>query len=329
MFYRRIIVKHLQRMVGRLLHLLVTAILVAAILVAAQRWYGGVQAASVRVETVAVHYESAATAPQIAYQARLLDTISGQPKPDGAYTIAFNLYRVGTGGSPLWSEVKSIPVNKGLFTTLLGDTVALKLSDFNGEDLYLGITVGSDPETAPRQRLAHVAYAIYAENAKQLNGLPASAFASSSHTHTGAAIVSGVVADEVIAPSLARDSEVMPLVLAGDGPGSTLDADTLDGLDAGAFARSDHQHDGRYYARQVGTQFIRTLTPGQSEDVFTHSWPEAWFVQWSLRPTTTGGRIQWSGWIERGSNGLLSYWFRVTNVGTVTTDYAAQYAVLQ
>ena len=57
--------------------------------------------------------------------------------------------------------------------------------------------------------------------------------------------------------------------------------------------------------------------------------PEAWYVQWSLRPTTISGKIQWNGWIERGSNGLLTYWFQVTNNGTITTEYAAQYAVLQ
>ena len=51
----------------------------------------------------------------------------------------------------------------------------------------------------------------------------------SDHTHSGADITSGTVADARIAASLARDSEIMPTVLAGDGSGSGLDADLLDG----------------------------------------------------------------------------------------------------
>lgn len=276
--------------------------------------------------------ESVATTPVIHYQGRLLDAVSGQAKPDGAYTFAFRLYTTSTGGAPLWTETKSVTVNKGLFSTLLGDTVLLDMAPFTGQELYLGITVGSDPEAAPRQRLAHVAYALYAEkagNANQLGGQSVTAFASASHMHSGEQINAGTVAEARIDATIARDNEVLPLVLARDGAGSTLDADTLDGFDAGAFAPAGHTHDDRYYIRQFGTQFVRTLAPGQSESVFTHSWPEAWYVQWSLRPTTIGGKIQWSSWIERGTNGLPTYWFQVTNNGTITTDYAANYAVLQ
>jgi hypothetical protein len=38
-----------------------------------------------------------------------------------------------------------------------------------------------------------------------------------------------------IAAAIARDSEILPTVLASDGSGSTLDADLLDGLDSSAF----------------------------------------------------------------------------------------------
>ena len=121
--------------------------------------------------------------------ATILDALSGQPKPDGAYTIAFRLYGVESGGAALWTESKSVPVNKGLFSTLLGDTTTLDLAIFNGQDLFLGVTVGTDPEAAPRQRVAHVAYAIFAAsagNAETLNGNAATAFAPATHAHTGA-----------------------------------------------------------------------------------------------------------------------------------------------
>ncbi len=64
------------------------------------------------------------------------------------------------------------------------------------------------------------------------------------HLHAGADIATGTVADPRIAGSLTRDSEVMPIVLANDGPGSGLDADTLDGVQAAAFAPATHLHAG-------------------------------------------------------------------------------------
>lgn len=174
-------------------------------------------------QATVVYAENSALPPVIAYQARLLDAVTGQPKPDGAYTIAFNLYNVATAGSPLWSEVKSIPVNKGLLSTLLGDTTPLNLSLFNGQELYLGITVGSDPETAPRQRLAHVAYAIRAEqaavaesansagNADKLDGQDATAFAPTVHTHAG-----DTIADHSITSSDLANGSVTNVDLSND-----------------------------------------------------------------------------------------------------------------
>lgn len=44
------------------------------------------------------------------------------------------------------------------------------------------------------------------------------------------------------ADALARDAEIVPTVLANDGSGSGLDADTLDGLDSSEFAASGHTH---------------------------------------------------------------------------------------
>ena len=147
-------------------------------------------------EQATVLYENSALPPVIAYQARILDPVTGQPKVDGAYVMAFNLYPIAAGGAPLWGESKSVQVNKGLFSTLLGDITPLNVSIFNGQELYLGITVGSDPEATPRQRIAHVAYAIYAQTAA-----------------------------------------------AATTANSANNADLLDGQDATAFARAEHQHD--------------------------------------------------------------------------------------
>jgi len=79
-------------------------------------------------------------------------------------------------------------------------------------------------------------------NADLLDGQHANAFAASGHNHSGADITSGTVADARIDSTIARDSEIMPTVLANDGAGSTLDADLLDG-----------QHGSAYQARVSGT----------------------------------------------------------------------------
>lgn len=55
------------------------------------------------------------------------------------------------------------------------------------------------------------------------------------HSHAGEEISSGTVADAVIAATLTRDDEVMPIVLANDGPGSGLDADSLGGVASASY----------------------------------------------------------------------------------------------
>jgi hypothetical protein len=164
--------------------------------------------------------------------------------------MIFKLYGTEAGGTALWVEGKDVSVANGLFSTLLGDTAPLNPSIFDGQTLWVGVTVGADPEARPRLRVAHAPYALHAQQASAadtLGGLPGSGYALSSHEHSGAAIISGTVAEEHIAPIIARDNEVMPLVLAGDGAGSSLDADKLDGQDSAAFAAAAHTHDGRYY----------------------------------------------------------------------------------
>jgi len=133
---------------------------------------------------------------RIHYQGRLLNPLTGQSKSDGAYTMVFNIYATETGGSALWTESKNVLVDKGLFSTLLGDTTAFPANLFTGQPLYLGIAVGGDPEAVPRQRIASVAYAIFAATAGEaatLGGKTAPDFAPTSHNHTGADIASNAI----------------------------------------------------------------------------------------------------------------------------------------
>jgi hypothetical protein len=112
----------------------------------------------------------ASTVPtMISYQGQLLDS-GGNPVPTGTYTVTFKLYNAPTGGTLLWSETQSVMVTDGLFNVLLGEYVSLISPEgelYPIDDLaYLGVTVGSDPEMTPRQRMVSVPFAFRAEKAK-------------------------------------------------------------------------------------------------------------------------------------------------------------------
>lgn len=93
----------------------------------------------------------------IPYQGRLTDA-SGQPV-QATLPMTFALYAVPQGGSADWIEAHpAITVTDGLFTAYLGDIVPLSAQVLNG-NAYLGLTVGSDSEMTPRQRLGSVPYA--------------------------------------------------------------------------------------------------------------------------------------------------------------------------
>jgi len=83
-----------------------------------------------------------------------------------------------------------------------------------------------------------------ASNSNLLDGLDSTAFASSSHVHSGDDINTGTVAEARIDALLARDAEVFGIVTSNDGYGSTLDADLLDGQNSAAFAGASHVHSG-------------------------------------------------------------------------------------
>ena len=199
------------------------------------------------------------------YQGRLTDPSTGDPMPDGTYQMTFRLWSDATAGTALWNETKNVNVAGGLFSTALGDTTALSTSIFNSRALWLGIQVESDPEAAPRQQVLPVAYAVSLVPGAvvESSGGPAltvyhpagdtalvvdgdlqvtDRLIGGTHVHSGGDISSGTVADAHIASTIARDSEIMPTVLASDGAGSTLDADTVDTYQgASLFALSENE----------------------------------------------------------------------------------------
>lgn len=101
----------------------------------------------------------------IAYQGRLADA-AGAPLT-GTYSIIFRLYSAASGGVPLWEEQwtgpNGVSVSDGLFNVMLGSLVPVPLAVVTGNNtLWLGVTVGTDDEMAPRVQLGSVPFAVQA-----------------------------------------------------------------------------------------------------------------------------------------------------------------------
>jgi hypothetical protein len=101
----------------------------------------------------------------VAYQGRLANT-GGAPLT-GTYTMIFRLYAASAGGVPLWTEqwtgANSVQVSDGLFNVMLGSLTPIPQAVMTGNsNLFLGITVGTDSEMAPRVQLGSVPFAVQA-----------------------------------------------------------------------------------------------------------------------------------------------------------------------
>ncbi|MBK6432681.1 hypothetical protein [Candidatus Amarolinea dominans] len=101
----------------------------------------------------------------IAYQGRLADA-AGAPLT-GTYSIIFRLYNAASGGAPLWEEqwtgTNGVRISDGLFNVMLGSLTSIPQAVVTGNStLWLGITVGTDNEMAPRVQLGSVPFAVQA-----------------------------------------------------------------------------------------------------------------------------------------------------------------------
>jgi hypothetical protein len=82
-----------------------------------------------------------------------------------------------------------------------------------------------------------------------------------------------------------------------------------------------------YDLRITGTQFENTIRPGQTQRWFTHSWPSEYVAQWSIRPTSPRGRLDWSVDVKRQRDGDLTYFLTIENVGSEETGFEAKYVL--
>lgn len=96
----------------------------------------------------------------ISYQGRLTDD-AGNPF-NGTKLIKFKIYGSEAGDDSLWSsDFRVVEVNEGLFNYNLGSNVPLPENLFSDDSVrYLGITVDTDEELAPRVKFNASAYAF-------------------------------------------------------------------------------------------------------------------------------------------------------------------------
>jgi hypothetical protein len=112
---------------------------------------------------------------KINYQGRLTDSGTGLPLP-GSHSAVFKIYDSSLNGSLLWTETTSITADSnGVFTALLGSVTPISI-DFD-TTAFLQVEIDGEVLT-PRRELVSTPYAFTALNAENLNGLPASDYAT-------------------------------------------------------------------------------------------------------------------------------------------------------
>ncbi|MCH7877759.1 MAG: hypothetical protein IH914_00390 [candidate division Zixibacteria bacterium] len=119
--------------------------------------------ASILALTV-VTASQAVVPPLINYQGELTDN-TGNPL-NGSFDFTFRLYNQPTGGAPFWTEIHPAHVvTNGAVNVILGTLTLFSTATPTSNDIWLGITVGTDPELSPRTRWVSVPFAFEADRA--------------------------------------------------------------------------------------------------------------------------------------------------------------------
>jgi hypothetical protein len=83
---------------------------------------------------------------------------------DGDFDLIFRIYDVDAGADPaLWTETHpAVSVSEGVFSVLLGSLVELPPAVLEESELWIGVTVGTDTEIAPRLQVTSTPWAYRA-----------------------------------------------------------------------------------------------------------------------------------------------------------------------
>jgi len=180
---------------------------------------------------------------QIVHQGRLTNS-DGTPM-SGQVSLELNIYDAEEGGTLVWGpqQLPQVALVDGYFQVLIGpeDVASRSLVDAFGDgSRYLGIKIGTSPETEPRQQILSAPFAlkaneaIHAESADVLSPIPPNTRMAVSEILSLTAREND--AYEVIA-SITLSTTGRPVLIGlipGPGPGSFISiADTLDGRNTG------------------------------------------------------------------------------------------------
>jgi hypothetical protein len=98
---------------------------------------------------------------KINFQGRLADA-AGTPKT-GVFAMTFRLFTASAGGTACHDETQtSVPVNSGLFSTVIGGASGISTACTFATQHWLEVQVGTDPPMTPRVPLVAVAYSMTA-----------------------------------------------------------------------------------------------------------------------------------------------------------------------
>ena len=151
----------------------------------------------------------------ISFQGRLLD--SSGTAVDGTPAMTFRVYTQAEGGTPVWEDGYSVPVENGLFNVSLEIPPAL----FDGQALWLGVQVeGDGQEMRPRQQLLPAPYALYAKSAANASSAEAWLLGGNADTTPGTHILGTTDAASLTlvvsgVPALRLEPATVPNLIGG------------------------------------------------------------------------------------------------------------------
>jgi hypothetical protein len=131
--------------------------------------------------------------------------------------MTFRVYTQAEGGTPVWEDGYSVPVENGLFNVSLEIPPAL----FDGQALWLGVQVeGDGQEMRPRQQLLPAPYALYAKSAANASSAEAWLLGGNADTTPGTHILGTTDAASLTlvvsgVPALRLEPATVPNLIGG------------------------------------------------------------------------------------------------------------------
>jgi hypothetical protein len=142
-------------------------------------------------------------------QGRLLNT-DGTPVA-GPVRMIFAVYANSSDTTPVWTETQSnVALNNGAFSVQLGSVTAFPTTLWTGASLYLGVTIGNDPEMTPREQITSVPYALMCAQADHASAADTATSATSATTATTAGTASALACSGCVTSAMIQPGAVSP-----------------------------------------------------------------------------------------------------------------------